>query len=104
MGKKLKRIGLSIIRQKYLWTIVAFIAVVGFIDPNSFWERYKMYTHNQMLKEEIRGYEEAYARDTKALYELDHNPEAVERVARVNLYMKTADEDVYVIEETKDGM
>ena len=30
--------------------------------------------------------------------ELESNPEAVERVARVDLYMKTANEDVYVLE------
>lgn len=95
---KLKNIALSIINQKYLWTIVAFIALVGFLDPNSFWQRYRLYRQNQELSEEISKYEQKYNEDSKQLHELEHNPEAVERVARVNLYMKTADEDVYVIE------
>lgn len=103
MGQKLKRIGLSILRQKYLWTIVAFIAIVGFLDSNSFLERWKLNSHNDMLREEIKKYEDAYAQDTKAIEELVNNPEAVERVARVNLYMKTGDEDVYVIEEENDA-
>lgn len=98
MGQKKKNFTLRVIRQKYLWTIAAFIAIVGFIDPNSFWHRYELHNQNEALKEEIRKYEERYQADSKALYELEHNPAAVERVARVNLYMKTSNEDVFVIE------
>ena len=100
MGQKIRRIGLSLICQKYLWTLIAFITIVGFLDPNSFWQRYKLYAQNEALKLEIKKYEERYERDTKELNELENNPEAVERVARVNLYMKTADEDVYVIDDS----
>lgn len=100
MGQKIRRIGLSLIRQKYLWMLIAFITIVGFLDPNSFWQRYKLYAQNEALKLEIKKYEERYERDTKELNELENNPEAVERVARVNLYMKTADEDVYVIDDS----
>lgn len=102
MGKKLKNLGLCIIRQKYLWTILAFVAIVGFIDTNSFWKRYKLHAQNEALKVEIRKFEEKYAQDTKELNELENNPEAVERVARVNLYMKTPDEDVYIIDDTEN--
>lgn len=98
MGKKLKRFGLALVRQKYLWTIVAFIAIVGFLDPHSFWHRHELHQQNNALREEIKAYEAAYEADTKELRELERSPEAVERVARVDLYMKTADEDVYVIE------
>lgn len=98
MGQKLKHAALSIIRQKYLWTIVAFIAIVGFLDANSFWHHYELKQQNDMLRTEIADYEARYAADTRALHELEHSQEAIERVARVNLYMKTEDEDVYVIE------
>ena len=43
-------------------------------------------------------FEQKYNADTEALNDLLNSPEAVERVARVNLYMRTPDEDVYVIE------
>jgi len=98
MGKKLKKVALGIVRQKYLWTIVAFVAIVGFLDANSFWHHYELRQQNNDLRKEISEYEALYAADTRELHELERNPEAVERVARVNLYMKTADEDVYVIE------
>ena len=98
MGHKLKRAVLLVIRQKYLWTILAFISIVGFLDPNSFLRLFELRRQNAALRAEIAEYEDRYNADTKALHDLMNNPEAVERVARVNLNMKTADEDVYVIE------
>ncbi len=97
MGKAIHYIGRSIVRHRYLWVIVFFIVVVGFLDPNSFWHRYEIQSQNDDLRTEIKKYEERYAADTHELNELDNDPEAIERVARVNLYMKTADEDVYII-------
>lgn len=94
----MKRIALGLFRQKYLWTIIAFVAIVGFLDPNSFWRRYLLHEENEALRSSIRQYEERYNNDTRELHELERSPEAIERVARVDLYMKTADEDVYVIE------
>ena len=98
MGHKLKRAVLLVIRQKYLWTILALIAIVGFLDPNSFLRLFDLRRQNAALRAEIAEYEARYNADTQALHDLMNNPEAVERVARVNLNMKTADEDVYVIE------
>lgn len=99
MGKKLRNLGLSLLDHKYLWTILFFVLVVGFFDPNSFWHRYELHHENQQLRDQINELEERYQADTRELREIETSPEAVERVARVNLYMRTADEDVYVIED-----
>lgn len=98
MGKKLNRFCRSLFHQKYGWTIVAFIVIAGFVDSNSLWHRYQIKMQNDALRREIASYEAQYNADTHELNDIEHNPDAVERVARVNLYMKTADEDVYVIE------
>lgn len=98
MGQKLKRFALGVLRQKYLWTLAAFVAIVGVLDDNSFLHRYELWQQNEDLRKEISELEVQFEADTQALNELENNPDAVERVARVNLYMKTADEDVYVIE------
>lgn len=95
---KLASFGYAILRQKYLWTIIAFVVLAGFLDPNSYWHCYQLRLQNEELVEQIKEYEARYAADTQELNELVTSPEAVERVARVNLYMKTAEEDVYVIE------
>ena len=57
-----------------------------------------MHQRNEALRAEIKTFEDRYNADTHELNELEHNPEAMERVARVDLFMKTANEDVYVIE------
>lgn len=98
MGRTILQIGVAILRQKYLWTILIFLAIVGFLDENSFIHRRELEAQNEELREEIRAFEESYARDTKELEALESDQDAVERVARVNLYMKTEDEDVYVLE------
>ena len=98
MRKRVKTILLSIVRKKFLWTILAFVLIVGFLDANSFWNNYKLQQENTRLQNEITLYEQHYATSTQELKELQSSPEAIERVARVNLYMKTANEDIYVIE------
>lgn len=101
---KVKSFCIKLLHKKYLWTILLFVIVVGFVDPNSFWHRYEIHRQNEQLREEIKNYEDLYNADSRELNDLEHNPEAVESVARVNLYMKTANEDVYVIEnENKDN-
>lgn len=97
MRQRLKRIALTLVRQKYFWTLLAFVIIVGFLDPNSFLQRYRLHSQNEALRSQIKTYEDQYAQDTRELYELERSPEAVERVARVDLYMKTPDEDIYVI-------
>ncbi len=99
MPNPLKTIARRVARHKYLWTMAAFIVLVGFVDPNSFWQYYKMRQRNDGLRAEIRQYEESYTQSTRELKALSSSQKALERVARVNLYMRTADEDVYVIEE-----
>lgn len=98
MGSRLKSVGLRLIRHKYLWTIVAFIVLVGFVDSNSLWRLYEMRRENAQLREQIKQYEQLYHDDTRELYQLQHSQQAIEGVARVKLYMKRTDEDVYVIE------
>lgn len=98
MGHKLSRYTHYMWRHRYLWAIVLFVAIVGFIDTNSFWHRYELHQANEELRTEIRKYDEKYLMDTRELRELETNPEAVEKVARVRLFMKTANEDVYVLE------
>lgn len=84
-------------RHKYLVTIAIFALVVGFLDENSFMDRHRRMKEIEALRMEMRGYQNQYDADTKALEELEHNPEAVVRVARERYFMKYPDEDVYVV-------
>lgn len=84
-------------RHKYLVTITFFAVMVGFVDENSLWERRQRIQEINALRAEMRTYQNQYNEDTKALDELENNPEEVVRVARERYFMKYPDEDVYVV-------
>ncbi|MDO5075380.1 MAG: septum formation initiator family protein [Bacteroidales bacterium] len=76
-----------------------FVVTVGFLDENSFYNYYRLWSKNKELTAEIKQYEKQYEADTRALHQMATSPEAVEKVARVNLLMKTSNEDIYVVVE-----
>lgn len=99
MGKRLRGFGRILTQHRYLCVTCFFVAVIGFLDSNSFLARYRIHEENNALRQEIKRYENKYKHDTQELNNLKNNQEAIERVARLRLFMKTADEDVYVFEE-----
>ena len=56
-------------RHKYFWAIAIFVAVVGFLDPNSFWNRRLHKERISELKADISRYQHMYAEDTRRLRE-----------------------------------
>lgn len=85
-------------RHKYIVALLLFGLLVGGIDENSLWRLYEMRRDNDALRREIAEYDRIYADYSRQLEELGR-PEALERVARVELGMHTDDEDVYIIKE-----
>ncbi|MCQ2293334.1 MAG: septum formation initiator family protein [Bacteroidaceae bacterium] len=98
MSTKIINFWQAVRHHKYLWTIIIFIIVAGFLDENSIWNYYHLRKHNKTLKDEIRLYEKEYKDVNAELQRLKKSPRAYEEVARVRLLMKSDDEDVYVIE------
>lgn len=103
MNLKLRNIGHYFWRHRILWATLLFVAIVGLLDENSFMARYRLHDENEQLRAEIRRYREKYDADTRALRSLERDPRAVEKVARLRLYMKTDNEDVYVVENDTDN-
>lgn len=83
-------------RHKYLVALLVFALFVGGIDENSLLRLYEMRSENDVLRREIAEYDNLYEHYSQQLSELGR-PEAIERVARVELGMHTDDEDVYLI-------
>ena len=83
-------------RHKYFVVIAFFAIMVGFVDENSFWDRHQRLQEIAALKAEKRSYQNMFEQDSRALQELETNPEAVVRVAREKYLMKYPSEDVYV--------
>ena len=86
-------------RHKYLITVLAFIAIVGFIDENSYVRRLHNQREISRLENEIQKYREEYNESTRLLDELEEDPTAIEKIAREKYLMKKPDEDIFLFEE-----
>lgn len=89
----------------YLWqyrtwlATLIFVLSVGLLNQYSFLNLYRLWQENEDLRAEITKYEQEYEADTYALRQMATSPEAVEKVARINLLMKASNEDIYVVVE-----
>ena len=86
----------NIRKYKYLAAIVIFLFIVGILDENSLYTRYRRQVEIGNLKREINKYQSQFEAETAQLKELENNPEAVERMARERYFMKRPNEDVFV--------
>ena len=79
--------------------LLFFFIVAGFIGEYSFYQYWSLKRQNMELAERIDQYQKEFQSDTRELHQLETSIEAVEKVARVNLLMKSENEDVYVVVE-----
>ena len=91
MSSKLSAFGGILSHYKYLITVVVGVAMVGFLDSDSYLQRV-----NQ-LKDEIKKYNEQNEKTTKELRTIRDNPRAIEKIARERYLMRADDEDIFVL-------
>ena len=84
---------------KYAVVTIVGLAIVGFLDENSFWSHYKNLLRIRELKEETEKYNADFRRDQARIRELDRNPKAIEKIARERYFMKADDEDIFVLSD-----
>lgn len=84
---------------KYLVVVVLGVSFVCFLDDNSLWAHLRNKQRISELNDEIEQYQQAYERDQSQLQELQHNPKAMEKIARERYFMKADDEDIFVMSE-----
>ena len=84
---------------KYAVVMIAGIAIVGFLDDNSFWSHFKNMQRISELREETEKYNADYRRDQARIRELDRDPKAMEKIARERYFMKADDEDIFVLSD-----
>lgn len=85
-------------RRRSLWVTIFFVVTLGFIDDNSVVNLLTLRHENAILEEKIEKYEHDYEVAAGELQLLDSSQEAIEKMARVKLQMKTDEEDIYIIE------
>ena len=86
-------------RHKYGVVIALFVLLMGFLDEKSLLSRYHHKVELGELRSEIRHYTEMYNHDTRYLQQLESNPEVLVEIARERYYMKTDDEDIFIVQE-----
>ena len=90
----------NIIRQfKYIIVIVLGVAIVGFLDENSYVQRVKYDYQIEDLKAEIEEYTKQYEADSRRLKELNRNPNEIAKIARERYFMKADDEDIFILSD-----
>lgn len=83
-------------RYKYLVALIIFLLIIGILDENSLYTRYQRRVEIENLKREINKYQSQYDAETQQLEALQHDAEAVERMARERYFMKRPNEDIFV--------
>lgn len=86
---------------KYAVVAVAAVVIVGFVDETSVWSHFRNRQKIDELKSDIRRYNEVYEHDMAQLRLLDSDPKAIEKIARERYFMKTDDEDIFVLSDDR---
>ena len=104
--KKVKTILLRIMRipaLKYIVVTILAVVLIGFLDDNSVWHHIRNKQYISELEDEIAKYEELNQSNQEKIRELDSNPKAIEKIARERYFMKTDEEDIFVLSEDESN-
>ncbi|MBQ6965029.1 MAG: septum formation initiator family protein [Bacteroidaceae bacterium] len=91
-----------IFKLKYLVALAIFIGAVGFVGENCVVKRIGQQQEIAKLKSEIDEYNRKFDKDKQTLNALKHDQDAIREVARQRYYMKTDDEDIFIIEDNEE--
>jgi cell division protein FtsB len=87
---------------KYVVAFAIFLGVISFVGESSLMNRVGQQQEISRLRAEIDEYNRKFEQDRKMLNALKFDDEAVRDVARSRYYMKTDDEDIFIIESDEE--
>lgn len=88
------------LKNKYLLTFVAFVVWMLFFDRNDIFTQFDRRKELKEIEQSTRYYKNEIENSKKALNDLQTRPAALEKLAREKYFMKRANEDVYIIEDS----
>jgi cell division protein FtsB len=91
------RILLKILKNKYFLAIVAFVVWMIFFDTNSLKRQRILNARIDEIKGMRAFYFSEIAKTNKDIFELENNPESIEKYAREKYLMKRDSEDVFIV-------
>jgi len=93
MLKILKKIFLN----RYSITLLVFIVWMVFFDTNSLKRQHILNRRIDEIRQMKAFYSAEIGKNNQEIFELETNPEAIEKIAREKYLMKRDTEDVYII-------
>jgi cell division protein FtsB len=81
----------------YALLIIGFIALLGFFDRNNIFTQIRITQEMNKLKMLEQSYKEEIALNKENLHQLMNNPDALEKYARENYFVKRDNEEIYLI-------
>ena len=84
---------------KYIIVVILAVVLIGFVDENSVWRHIRNKQKISELQAEITKYEDINCHDQEQIRMLDSDPKAIEKIARERYFMKTDDEDIFVLSD-----
>ena len=90
----------SFLTNKYL-LVSAFVVVwVLFFDQRDFFQQREKLGELKKLETQKKYYQQEIEKARKELTDIQHNPAALEKLARERYLMKKDGEDIYIIEDS----
>jgi cell division protein FtsB len=90
----------KIIKNKYVIAIVAFAVWILFFDRNDLFTQWERKTELNKLEKSKQYYMGEISSIKKELADLDNDPAILEKIAREKFYLKRANEDVFIVEDS----
>lgn len=84
---------------KYMVVTLFAVVFIGFVDENSVWQHMSNRQRIGELQAEIDKYTKQYLHDDALVKQLESDPKLIEKIARERYFMKTDDEDIYVLSD-----
>ena len=81
-------------------TLVVFGVWIAFFDRNDLFTQYDRKEELNRLETSKEYYQAEIAGTKKDLLELNNNPQVLEKFAREKFYLKRANEDIFIVEDS----
>lgn len=89
----------SFLRNKYFIALFVVFVWLLFFDSHSFFRQWRTHRELRDLRQQKEFYLEEIEHDSLAIDRLKNDPDAMERYAREQYWMKKEGEDIYIITE-----
>ncbi len=87
------------VKNKYVIAIVTFTVWIMFFSQYNITDRFRLASEINQLEQDKEYYREQIIRDSMRLNELTTDLDNLEKFAREQYYMKTKNEDIFVVIE-----